>query len=281
MTILLGELALAPVNGTSSRWHNKIVIPTEAYPDFLPRGTHQQPRMRLSLEKAALTPPTPPVSTGNPAERSGGTCGLLWELALAPVNGTSSRWHNKIFIPTEAYPDFLPRGTHQQPRMRLSLEKAALTPPTPPVSTGNPGERSGGTCGLLWELALAPVNGTSSRWHNKIVIPTEAKRRGGTCGLLWELALAPVNGTSSRWHNKIVIPPAPACRGTGAYPDFLPRGTHQQPRMRLSLEKAALTPLTPPVSTGNPGQRSGGTCGFLPSAGSVVAIKAKQQFPES
>ena len=25
---------------------------------------------------------------------------------------------------------------------------------------------------LLWELALAPVNGTSSRWHNKIVIPS-------------------------------------------------------------------------------------------------------------
>jgi hypothetical protein len=28
MTILLRELALAPVNGTSSRWHNKFVIPT-------------------------------------------------------------------------------------------------------------------------------------------------------------------------------------------------------------------------------------------------------------
>ena len=35
---------------------------------------------------------------------------------------------------------------------------------------------------LLWELALAPVNGTSSRWHNKIVIPTGAQRSGGTCG---------------------------------------------------------------------------------------------------
>ena len=34
---------------------------------------------------------------------------------------------------------------------------------------------------LLWELALAPVNGTSSRWHNKIVIPTGAQRSGGTC----------------------------------------------------------------------------------------------------
>jgi hypothetical protein len=86
--------------------------------------------------------------------------------------------------------------------------------------------------------------------------------------LLWELALAPVNGTNSRWHNKIVIP-------TGAYPDFLPRDTHQQPRMRLSVEKAALTPPTPPVSTGKPGERSGGTCGFFPSAGSVVADKGK------
>ena len=40
-----------------------------------------------------------------------------------------------------------------------------------------------GMTGLLWELTLALVNGTSGRWHNKIVIPTEAQRSGGTCGL--------------------------------------------------------------------------------------------------
>ena len=37
-------------------------------------------------------------------------------------------------------PDFLPRGRHQRPRMRLSLRKAARSSPTPTRSTGNPGE---------------------------------------------------------------------------------------------------------------------------------------------
>ena len=32
---------------------NRIVIPTGAYPDFLPRSTGQGPRVRLSVRKAA------------------------------------------------------------------------------------------------------------------------------------------------------------------------------------------------------------------------------------
>src|SRR6202021_828120 len=51
---------------------NRIVIPTGAYPDFLLRGTHQRPRVRLSVRKAAWSSPTPPTSTGNPWERRGG-----------------------------------------------------------------------------------------------------------------------------------------------------------------------------------------------------------------
>jgi hypothetical protein len=35
-----------------------------------------------------------------------------------------------------------------------------------------------------------------------------------------------------------VIPPVPACRGTGAYPDFLTL-LRQWPRVRLSVKKAA------------------------------------------
>src|ERR1700691_4122611 len=68
MTILLCHRLLVPLTGAKANSHNRIVIPTGAYPDFLLPGTHPQPRMRLSLEKAALTPPTPPVSTGNPGE---------------------------------------------------------------------------------------------------------------------------------------------------------------------------------------------------------------------
>jgi hypothetical protein len=37
-------------------------------------------------------------------------------------------------------PDFLLRGTHQRPRLRLSVRKGACGSPTPINSTGNPGE---------------------------------------------------------------------------------------------------------------------------------------------
>src|ERR1700689_5230004 len=32
----------------------QFVIPTEAYPDFLLRGTHQQPRVRLSVRESRM-----------------------------------------------------------------------------------------------------------------------------------------------------------------------------------------------------------------------------------
>jgi hypothetical protein len=34
-------------------FRNRIVIPTEAYLDFLLHGSHQRPRMRLSVKRAA------------------------------------------------------------------------------------------------------------------------------------------------------------------------------------------------------------------------------------
>ena len=52
MTILLRHRLLVPLTGAKANSHNKIVIPTGAYPDFLPRSTHQQPRIRISAEKA-------------------------------------------------------------------------------------------------------------------------------------------------------------------------------------------------------------------------------------
>jgi hypothetical protein len=44
---------------------------------------------------------------------------------------------------------------------------------------------------------------------------------------------------SYRVLSEFVIPPIPACRGTGAYPDFLLGDPHQRPRVRLSVKKAA------------------------------------------
>ena len=52
---------------------------------------------------------------------------------------------------------------------------------------------------------------------------------------------------------------------TGAYPDFLLRAARQLPRVRHSLKRAACRSSKPRVSTGNPGERSGGTCGFFPA----------------
>jgi hypothetical protein len=40
--------------GNSSHFCNGIVIPTEAHPDFLLRGTHQQSRVRLSVGESRM-----------------------------------------------------------------------------------------------------------------------------------------------------------------------------------------------------------------------------------
>jgi hypothetical protein len=61
-----------------------------------------------------------------------------------------------------------------------------------------------------------------------------------------------------------VIPPAPACRGTGADPDFLHRGTAQGDI--CGFLKAAGTPLASRSYAGNPGERRGGTCSFTRTA---------------
>jgi hypothetical protein len=36
------------------RWPNRVVIPTGAYPDFLLRGPHQRPRVRLSVKESRM-----------------------------------------------------------------------------------------------------------------------------------------------------------------------------------------------------------------------------------
>jgi hypothetical protein len=51
-----------------------LVIPTGAYPDFLPCCPQQRPRMRLSAKRGATTPSVTLLLTGNPGGRSGGTC---------------------------------------------------------------------------------------------------------------------------------------------------------------------------------------------------------------
>jgi hypothetical protein len=38
--------------------------------------------------------------------------------------------------------------------VRLSVERAACSSSTPPLSTGNPGERSGGICSLPGKLRI-------------------------------------------------------------------------------------------------------------------------------
>ena len=101
---------------------------------------------------------------------------------------------------------------------------------------------------LLWELALALVNGTSSRWHNKIVIPTEAQRSG-------EPDLRRVQGGARRWKMRV--------------DQF-----RELARLLVPLTRAKANSHNKIViPTG--AQRSGGTCGFFPSSGSVAADKGK------
>ncbi len=51
MTILLQ--GHGPKSGQTNRclWSDRIVIPTGAYPDFLPRSTHRRPRVRLPASR--------------------------------------------------------------------------------------------------------------------------------------------------------------------------------------------------------------------------------------
>jgi hypothetical protein len=63
-----------------------------------------------------------------------------------PTHNSYLSHTSPLVIPTEAYPDFLLRGCQRRPRVRLSAERAACTSSAPRLSTGNPGERSGGIC---------------------------------------------------------------------------------------------------------------------------------------
>jgi hypothetical protein len=70
-------------------------------------------------------------------------------------------------------PGFPTSRCWQRPRVRLSVERAACRSPTPRVSTGNPGERSGEICGSVvrsWECfsteeswAFGPTQGDEKR----------------------------------------------------------------------------------------------------------------------
>jgi hypothetical protein len=55
------------------------------------------------------------------------------------------------------------------------------------------------------------------------------------------------------------------CHPDRSAPGFPTSHCWQQPRVRLSVVRAACRSSTPRVSTGNPGERSGGTCGSFPS----------------
>ncbi len=57
----------------------------------------------------------------------------------------------------------------QRPRMRLSLKRAARTRSTPRFSTGNPGERSGGTCGSFSGYSHNLREYSSSYGRTKVV----------------------------------------------------------------------------------------------------------------
>jgi hypothetical protein len=59
------------------RGRHKLVISTEAYPDFLPHFGWQRPRMRLSAKRDAGTSSAPQSLTGNLGERSGEICGFV------------------------------------------------------------------------------------------------------------------------------------------------------------------------------------------------------------
>jgi hypothetical protein len=60
--------------------------------------------------------------------------------SLAPWTGAPCSRFRVHGLNKMGDPDFLPSGTHQRPRVRLSVRKAARGSPTPPNSTGNPGE---------------------------------------------------------------------------------------------------------------------------------------------
>ncbi len=63
-------------------------------------------------------------------------------------------------------------------------------------------------------------------------------------------------GTAAAW----VTPSASTCHPDRSVPGFPTTLRPKAPRMRLSLRKGARIRSTPPRSTGNPGERSGGTC---------------------
>jgi hypothetical protein len=54
-----------------------LVIPTGAYPDFLPRHSRNDNVCGFLSRKAARSLPAPLTSRGNLGEQSGGTCGFL------------------------------------------------------------------------------------------------------------------------------------------------------------------------------------------------------------
>ena len=66
--------------------HRLKICHPERTPDFLPRGTNQRPRMRLSLRKAARGLPAPLSLTGNPEEAEGP--------AVSPSGAANVRWAN-------------------------------------------------------------------------------------------------------------------------------------------------------------------------------------------
>ena len=136
-------------------------------PGFPTSHCQRRPLVRLSVKRAACRSSKPRVSTGNPGQRSGGTCGsaaLSWKcfscrgvMGLRPTQGDEKRLLFSNYLPWKhrppichldrSAPGFPTSRCWQRPRVRLSVERAACRPSTPRVFIGNPGERSGEICG--------------------------------------------------------------------------------------------------------------------------------------
>ncbi len=121
---------------TDVNWKHRppLVIPTEAYPNFLPH--------RASNDHGCGSPEREPPALHQRhgtqqeilGERRGATC-----CSIAPKNQCRLETPPSPGHPDRSVPEFPTSQSQQRPRMRLSIKRAARTSSTPLHSTGNPG----------------------------------------------------------------------------------------------------------------------------------------------
>jgi hypothetical protein len=97
------------------------------------RSELEGPAVPSTTNQSSIVPNRGVIPTG--AKRSGGTC-----CSLQPLTNLPWKHHPPFVIPTE--PGFPATLSRKSPRVRPSVKKGAGSAPTPPTSTGNPGERS-------------------------------------------------------------------------------------------------------------------------------------------